>query len=68
MGATLWYHAAPWFPNAEDALFALQSQFLAEHYDFTELKGGLEPFRSRNGSRPLHPPLVDQALRKRRLA
>jgi hypothetical protein len=33
MGAQLWHHEAPWYPNPADALRALQAQFLAENYN-----------------------------------
>lgn len=33
MGAQLWYHEAPWHPDAAESLKALQAQFLAENYD-----------------------------------
>jgi hypothetical protein len=35
MGAQLWYHEAPWHPDAAKALEALQAQFLAENYDLS---------------------------------
>ena len=36
MGAQLWYHEAPWHPDAAEALKALQARFLAENYDLNE--------------------------------
>jgi hypothetical protein len=32
MGAQLWYRAAPWFPDPNEALLALQSQWLMEYF------------------------------------
>ena len=32
MGAQLWYRAAPWFPDPNEALLALQSQWLTEYF------------------------------------
>jgi hypothetical protein len=37
MGAELWYHQAPWHPDAEAALKALQASFLDENYDLPTL-------------------------------
>jgi hypothetical protein len=37
MGAQLWYHEAPWHPDAAKALQALQARFLAENYDLPAL-------------------------------
>jgi hypothetical protein len=37
MGAQLWHHAAPWRPDPEEALFALQARFLAETYNLPSL-------------------------------
>jgi hypothetical protein len=37
MGAELWYHEAPWHPDAAKALQALQARFLAENYDLPAL-------------------------------
>jgi hypothetical protein len=37
MGATLWHHQAPWHPDPEAALRALQGRFVAEHYDLPAL-------------------------------
>lgn len=33
MGARLWHHAAPWFPDPNDALLALQTRCLEEAFD-----------------------------------
>jgi hypothetical protein len=37
MGAQLWYHDAPWYPDPADALKALQARVLAEQYDLHTL-------------------------------
>ena len=37
MGAVLWFHEAPWHSDPEDALRALQAQFLATSYDLPAL-------------------------------
>ncbi len=37
MGAELWYHEAPWQPDADEALNAIQARFLAENYDLRAL-------------------------------
>ncbi len=37
MGAQLWYHDAPWYPDPADALKALQARVLAEEYDLRTL-------------------------------
>ena len=37
MGAQLWYHDAPWHPDAGASLKALQARFLAENYDLPSL-------------------------------
>ncbi len=37
MGAQLWYHEAPWHPDAGAALKVLQARFLAENYDLPAL-------------------------------
>jgi hypothetical protein len=37
VGAELWHHAARWRPEPEEALFALQAQFVAETYDLPAL-------------------------------
>jgi hypothetical protein len=37
MGAQLWYHEAPWHPDADEALKLLQARFLAENYDLRAL-------------------------------
>ena len=37
MGAQLWYHEAPWHPDAAHSLKALQQQFLAENYDLQKV-------------------------------
>ena len=37
MGAQLWYHEAPWDPDAQAALKGLQSRFLAENYNLSAL-------------------------------
>jgi hypothetical protein len=37
MGAQLWYHEAPWHPDPNAALKALQARFLAENYDLPAL-------------------------------
>ncbi len=37
MGAELWHHEAPWHPDPEEALRALQAQFLADNYDLAAL-------------------------------
>src|SRR5262249_53221656 len=37
MGAQLWHHSAPWFTDPNDALRALQGQFLAASYDLPKL-------------------------------
>ena len=37
MGAQLWHHSAPWFTDPNDALRALQSEFLAASYDLPQL-------------------------------
>jgi hypothetical protein len=37
MGAQLWYHEAPWDPDAAAALKALQARFLAKNYDLPAL-------------------------------
>lgn len=37
MGARLWYHEAPWHPDAGAALEALQARFMAENYDLPAL-------------------------------
>ncbi|HUT93190.1 MAG TPA: hypothetical protein VMY37_27245 [Thermoguttaceae bacterium] len=37
MGAQLWCHEAPWHPDADATLKALQARFLAENYDLPAL-------------------------------
>src|SRR5262245_52297441 len=37
MGAQLWYHEAPWHPEPDVALKALQARFLHENYDLPAL-------------------------------
>jgi hypothetical protein len=37
MGAQLWHHSASWFTDPNDALLALQGQFLSASYDLPNL-------------------------------
>ncbi len=37
MGAMLWFHKAPWHPDPNQSLIALQTDFVREHYDLEKL-------------------------------